>query len=388
MIDLNTLNTFTNTNGIYAGVNKINFKSIELWLQLIKENIDQPSTKPNTLGLFGPASTGKTTTASLIAKTLKQPLVSFNCAAISQNNLWSYIYESANQLFPGSHICDKVVPLRQFNPSGEKTYVLQNCVILLDECHELTNKTQGKLLSVLDGSNKILNNSVGNNKTAPLGFSNVTWILSTTDSGKLLYPLSTRLYSVVLNEYSEKDVVEIIRLSYPVLEEGAALVLGRAAKLVPRIALDLTKQYISIFRNSCYTRDTALAYVNSIRQTNEYGLDTTDEKILTMLKESKDVLSKAKQLEKNLLRLKLDKFDSSINPSQKEVAEAINLQKELQTYLDMEEYSPNMPRSRQDISTFCRLYDMRDLETRLGYMEKLGVIAKTKSGVAWKRDIV
>ena len=30
---------------------------------------------------------------------------------------------------------------------------------------------------------------------------------------------------------------------------------------------------------------------------------------------------------------------------------------------------------------------MRDLEIRLGYMEKLGIIAKTKSGVVWKKDI-
>ena len=47
MIDLNTLSVFTPENGIYGGINKSNFKSIELWLQTIKENQGQPSTKPN-----------------------------------------------------------------------------------------------------------------------------------------------------------------------------------------------------------------------------------------------------------------------------------------------------------------------------------------------------
>lgn len=383
MLDLETLSTFTPSNGVYSGVNKANFKSIELWIQIIKENKGQPSTKPNVLGLFGPASTGKTTAAGIIAKGLKQPLVAINCAALNQTNLWEAIYLETEQLHPNNDIHD--ISRRIFS-EPEKVYVLQHCVILLDECHELSTKSQGQMLSVLDGSVKNINN-VMEQKKYPLTFNRVTWILSTTDSGKLLYPLSTRLHSIVLNEYTEHDVVEIVKLNYPVLETETALVLSRAAKLVPRIALDLTKQFISVFRNSCYTRQTALSYVNSIRQTNEYGIDATDEKILGMLKESKNPLSKAKQLEKNLLVMKLEKFDLIVDPSEEQLTEAINLQTKLEEYLEYEKQSPYMPRSRQDISTFCRLYDMRDLEVRLGYMEKIGIIAKTKSGILWKKDV-
>ena len=383
MLDLNTLSTFTPSRGIYGGVNKANFKSIELWLETIKENVGRPSTKPNVLGLFGPASTGKTTTAGLVAKDLKQPLVALNCAALNQANMWEAIYKETEQLYPKSRIHNTE---RNIFTEPEKVYVLQHCVVLLDECHELTTRSQGQLLSVLDGSLDTVNN-IMEQKKYPLAFNRVTWILSTTDSGKLLYPLSTRLHPIILNEYSEHDVVEIVKLNYPVLEDDAALVLSRAAKLVPRIALDLTRQYISVFRNSCYTRQTALAYVNSIRQTNEYGIDATDEKILAMLKESKSPLSKAKQLEKNLLTMKLAKFDLIVDPSEEQLTEAIKLQKQLEEYLEYENQSSLMPRSRQDISTFCRLFDMRDLEVRLGYMEKIGVIAKTKSGILWKRDI-
>ena len=95
MLDLTTLSVFTPENGIYGGVNKPNFKSIELWLQTVKTN--QPSTKPNTLGLFGPASTGKTATAALVAKALNQPLVALNSAGISQNNFWQSLYSNATQ---------------------------------------------------------------------------------------------------------------------------------------------------------------------------------------------------------------------------------------------------------------------------------------------------
>lgn len=383
MVDLDTLSIFTEKNGIYSGVNKSNFKSIELWLQTIKENVGKPSTKPNVLGLFGPASTGKTTATKVIANALKQPLVALNCAAMNQNAIWESMYTTTRQLYPNSPCHDVVRPF--FSNNGQQSYLLRDCVILLDECHELSNRAQGQLLSVLDGSIGVVNEAI--DKQYPIYIDKVTWVLSTTDSGKLLYPLSTRLHSIVLNEYTENDVVEIVKLNYPVLEEGAALVLARAAKLVPRIALDLTKQYISVFRNSCYTRQTALSYVNSIRQTNEYGLDNTDKKILEMLRDSRHRLSKAKQLEKNLLTVKLTKFDLVVNPSEEQLTEAIKLQKQLDEYEEHELQLPNMPRSRQDISTFCRLYDMRDLELRLGYMEKLGVVEKTKSGVLWKKDI-
>jgi Holliday junction resolvasome RuvABC ATP-dependent DNA helicase subunit len=379
MLDLNTLHIFTPKNGIYGGVNKPNFKSIELWIQTIKEAVDQPITKANVLGLFGPASTGKTSTAKVIAKSLHQPLVTINCAALDQANFWQSIFTHTEQLYPGSRIHDYMTVERK------KVYMLQQCVVLLDECHELSNRAQGQLLSVLDGSINPVNGAI--NKENPLLLKQLTWVFSTTDSGKLLYPLSTRLHSVVLNEYSENDVVEIVKLGFPVLSDGAALVLSRAAKLVPRIALDLAKQYISIFRNSCYTRETALSYVNSIKQTNEYGLDFTDKLIMDMLKDSKVSLPKAKQLEKNLLVKKLTKFDVLVNPSEEQLTEAINLQTQLESFELQELESSNMARSRQDISTFCRLYDMRDLEMRLGYMEKLGVIARTKSGVLWKRDV-
>jgi Holliday junction resolvasome RuvABC ATP-dependent DNA helicase subunit len=386
MLDLNTLSVFTPENGIYGGVNNPNFKSIELWMQTIKENPKRTSTKPNNLGLFGPASTGKTTAAGVIAKNLGQPLVSLNCAAMSKTNFWEDIYTTAVSSYPNSHIHAIATPMSRWDSSAPiRTYILQCCTILLDECHELSNRTQGQLLSILDGSTPIVSNAI---KGYPLGMTNITWIFSTTDSGKLLYPLSTRLYSVVLNEYTEHDVVEIVKLNYPLLTEDAALVLSRTAKLVPRIALDLAKQYLSIFKHMGYNRETALTYVKSVKQTNEYGLDGTDEKILSMLKESRNTLPKTKQLDKNLVVMKLNKFDLVDNPSEAELTEAINLQKTLDDYEQQEANSPHMPRSRQDISTYCRLYDMRDLETRLGYMEKLGVVAKTKSGIVWKKDVV
>lgn len=385
MLDLNTLSVFTPENGIYGGVNKTNFKSMELWLQTIKDNKDKKLSKPNVLGLFGPASTGKTTAAGILAKNLGQPLVALNCASLNQNVFWESLYLSTVQLYPNSDIHDRITPGFYYGNKPERTFVLKDCVILLDECHELTTRTQGQLLSVLDGSIELVNNAAY--KTSPLLLRKITWVLSTTDSGKLLYPLSTRLHSIVLNEYSEEDVVEIVKLKYPVLTNDSAIVLSRAAKLVPRIALNLTEQYLSIFKSVGYNRQTALQYVSSIKQTNEYGLDTTDEKILNMLRESKNGLSKAKQLDKNLISAKLNKFDLVVNPTDSQLKEAVELQETLELYRQEEESSPLMPRSRQDISTFCRLYDMRDLEMRLGYMEKLGVVAKTKSGILWKKDV-
>ncbi len=383
MIDLNTLSVFTPDNGIIGGINKSNFKRIELWLQTINENPGQPSTTPNVLGLFGPASVGKTTAASITAKALGQPLVTLNSAALDQSSLWESIYLNTKELYPEGRMHNVVTPF--YKTYNERFYALINCAILFDECHELTNKSQGQLLSVLDGSLKTVNNVI--NKKYNLYLENITWIFSTTDSGKLLYPFSTRLHSVILNEYTERDIVEIVRLKFPVLTDDPILVLTRAAKLVPRIAIDLAKQYVSIFKPIGYNRKTALSYVNSVLQTNEYGLDSTDNKILTMLKESKSPLPKSKQMEKNLLVKKLSGFTAIQDPSEKELAESIKLQKALEEYIEYETTSPYMARSRQDISMYCRLYDMRDLEIRLSYMEKIGFIAKTKSGILWKRDM-
>ena len=379
MLDLNTLHTFTYSNGIYAGVNKSNFKSIEFWLQAIVESKVTPP-KPNALGLFGPASTGKTTAASVISNAINTNLITVNCATITQETFWETVWQTGKLKYPSSPI-HSTATSRDSNPSW---FYLQYCTILLDECHMLPSKVQGQLLSLLDGSCDRIYGSKRNFCFKK----DITWILSTTDSGKLLYPLSTRLHSIVLNEYSEEDVVEIVKLNYPEIQPEAALVLSRAAKLVPRIAIDLTKQYVNVFKSAGFTRETALSYVGSIRQTNEYGLDSTDEKILSMLKESKITLSKAKQLDKNIINKKLALFDMIVDPSQEQLTEAIKLQEAIKEYEEQEEVSPNMPRSRQDISIYCRLYDMRDLELRLGYMEKLGLVAKTKSGIQWKKDIV
>jgi Holliday junction resolvasome RuvABC ATP-dependent DNA helicase subunit len=328
MVDLNTLSIFTPKNGIYGGVNKANFKSIEFWLQIVKENIGKPSNAPNSLGLFGPASVGKTTTASVIANYLRQPLIPLNCASLDQNNFFEGIYENTRQLHPNSYIHDVLRHIDAPYNTDNKTYSVNRCVVLLDECHELSSRNQGQFLSILDGSTNRIQNAVY--KKYPIAFTEVTWIFSTTDSGKLLYPLSTRLNPIVFNEYSEADVVEIVKLKYPVLEEGAALVLSRAAKLVPRTALNLTKQYITVFRDSCYTRATALSYVKSIRQTNEYGLDNTDEKILDFLKQSKITQSKARQFEKAKVVSQLARLNCVLNPSEEYLTEAIKLQ---MTYL-------------------------------------------------------
>ena len=42
------------------------------------------------------------------------------------------------------------------------------------------------------------------------------------------------------------------------------------------------------------------------------------------------------------------------------------------------EYSP---KSRQDISLACRLLDLKELETRLTFLEKLSFIQKTPKGI-------
>lgn len=337
-IDLKKLEIFTLENGIYSGVNTANFKNIEFWVKEI--NGYQEGKLTNALGLFGAASTGKTTTAKLTAKALKYPLICVNSAGLDTQYMWETLYTQAKNIYPDT-IIHGSASYTSYSNTINYEYILQHCIVLFDECHELSNKSQVQLLSVLDGSTNRIDNAI--QRKFPLYLKNITWIFSTTDSGKLLYSLATRLYPVVFSEYSEEDLLHIVKLHYPEIPYDAAAVLCRTAKFVPRTAINIIKQYVNIFTQAEYSRDSALEYSMSVRQIDECGLDAIDKAILDFLK-------------------------NSIN----------NSTSTLQQY---------RPRSRQDISTYCRLYDMPDLETRLGYLEKLGLVAKTKSGILWQKEI-
>ena len=111
MLDLTATSIFTESNGIYGGANKTNFKNIEFWLDSVKNNTDQIVTRPNSIGLFGPSSTGKTTAAALIAKQLHTPLISINCASANPNTFWDHVFSAVLDSPGGPFYCDKETPV-------------------------------------------------------------------------------------------------------------------------------------------------------------------------------------------------------------------------------------------------------------------------------------
>ena len=145
-----TLNVFNEANGIFAGINAPLFNQLEYLMATSKKaNIPLPS-----LGLFGEASTGKTTTAKIIAKEMKFPFLLLNSADITLKNINAKIANYFIETLPK----ETLVP----GPFPDPFKLLWSyevkvpCVVLLDEAHELSKEVQTYLLSLLDSPHAVL----------------------------------------------------------------------------------------------------------------------------------------------------------------------------------------------------------------------------------------
>lgn len=234
------------------------------------------------VGLYGPAGSGKTTLATIICEELGAELIYINGAAITSPVVFRKPIAKAVQA-----------------KGKERQYI-----IVVDECHSIPNKIQNNLLSVLEEP-AILCTPVEKNikdpQTGRVIFrkgdilkenlpSNVSFIFATTDKGRLIRPLSSRLHPVDLDEYTVTDKETVVKNSlskYNVtLEDEDCTLIGSIGKSMRHIKklCDRIIDY-SVGENKCVLSHSDVLRIIEILGINELGCDKNDQKYLDYVKE-------------------------------------------------------------------------------------------------------
>lgn len=199
------------------------------------------------VGLFGPKSTGKTELARRLAVAMHAPFLPFSETSLRDvdqlaQRMQELARESGNEMRvvgrEGGHAVLRCPPM----------------LIFIDEVHQLSSRVQDSLLPVLEADDRTLR---GSSITIDVG--TVTFVIATTDWGKLREPFRSRVRAIELKPYTVQEVAEILRFRIQAiaeshvdglqidpaverLEDEALRAIATAAKAVPRVALDLLRE--------------------------------------------------------------------------------------------------------------------------------------------------
>ena len=363
---------FNETNGIYPGTNTPQFTQLE-YLLTTSKNIN---TSIPSLGLFGEASTGKTTTAKLLAAGGDYHFLSLNSSQLTINNL-------------NTEICEpiyKTLTYKDYSIIKERSnyFVFETnkpIIILLDEAHELSKSLQTFLLSTIDNKGPLF--EVDNRDECSISTNNITWILATTDSSKLLYPLTTRLFNIVFDQYTVEDIMNIIKLQYKTIEDTGLRYLANCSKLVPRIALRYAEQLNKLNSETIISTSKIEVFIKGFLNMELNGIDPIDKRILLYLANNKKAIHPSDTVlltgfKNTLTRLEHKGITNLSSIDHREYNKCLFNISVLEQKINNAEY---IAKSRQDISLACRVLDLADLETRLSFLEKVSMVVKTSKGI-------
>ena len=369
------LSLFNEANGIYPGTNTPQFTQLEYLLNTSKNvNISMPS-----LGLFGEASTGKTTTAKLLAMGGDYHFLNLNSSQLTINTLNTTI---CNPIYKNLTYNEYIITKENSNSFVFETK--RPILILLDEAHKLSKSLQTFLLTAIDNKGPLFDIDIMHE--CSINTNNIIWVFATTDSSKLLYSLSTRLFNVIFDQYTVEDIMNIIKLHYKNIEEGGLKYLANCSKLVPRIALRYADQLIKTNTEDNISNFKVEKFITGFLNMNLMGIDSIDKRILLYLYNNKKIASPSDIV-------LLTGFKNTLNRLEQKSLLSLTEHKEynkclfnisrLSQKIDITEY---ITKSRQDISLSCRILDLADLEIRLSFLEKLGMVIKTPKGIVLKEQ--
>jgi Holliday junction resolvasome RuvABC ATP-dependent DNA helicase subunit len=256
-------------------------------------------------------------------------------------------------------------------------------VVFLDEAQLLSNDLQTMLLSVFDKISEGVVGIVGaaTKKSPAFNTRNVSFILATTDTSKLLYPLTTRLTSVTFDQYSKDDIKNIIGLKYSNISDGARGILANCSKLVPRVAIRLSEQLVNFCGRTQIMEAEAAEFAKNFLNMEENGIDAIDKRILLYLANHKKKIEPVDIISLEMNKKIKDRLETkaTLTPSEhKDLNRAIFQVAVLEQKISQAEFNP---KSRQDISLACRILDLKDLETRLTFLENLSLVDKSSKGI-------
>lgn len=219
--------------------------------------------------IFGPSSAGKTTIARLYADVVQLPFVEISPKAI----------KSVDDLFKeiSRVLADEGLPLVEVIRRGH--YILPPVVILIDEVHALSDGVVQGLLKATEYNDAMMATESG--KT--VNTHNVTWMIATTDEGKLFDAFRTRFSPVVLKYLSKADVAKIVQLANPDLTPDVCKLVAHYNSRIPRKALEFARYMRLVKDMSGGSWEEVARQVAEDEEIDEHGMQAVHLKIIRAL---------------------------------------------------------------------------------------------------------
>ena len=219
--------------------------------------------------IFGPSSAGKTTIARLYAEAVQLPFVEISPKAI----------KTVDDLFKeiSRVLAEAGLPLVDMVRRGH--FILPPVVILIDEVHALSASVVNGLLKATEFNDALLATESG--KT--VNTFNVTWMIATTDEGKLFDAFRTRFSPVDLKYLGKADIAKIIKLANPDLPDDVCSLVAHYNSRIPRKGLEFAR-YMRLVKEMTGGTWTEVANdVAADEGIDEHGMHETHLKILRAL---------------------------------------------------------------------------------------------------------
>jgi hypothetical protein len=163
----------------------------------------------------------------------------------------------------------------------EGKHVLPPCVLFFDEVHALSDGIIQGLLKATEFGDAIMQTESGR----ILDTYAATWMVATTDEGKLFDAFRTRFNPIHLQYLGKKDVAKIVGNNHPDLSEEVCNLVSHYNPRVPRKALEFAR-YMQMYKQMHVEKsweDVARSVAND-EGINEYGFHELEVKVLNCLK--------------------------------------------------------------------------------------------------------
>ena len=210
--------------------------------------LEQTGTKAmRSVGLFGPKSTGKTELSRRLASALGVPYLPLSETGLRDiDQLADRMQERAQEAGTPMTVVD--------HEGGQAVLRSPPMLVFIDEVHQLSARVQDTLLPVLEADDRRLRGS-----RLIIDAREVSFVIATTDWGKLRDAFRSRVRNVMLEPYNTDEVVQMLRYRIEAvsrghdtladvdpavgqLDDGALVAIATAARAVPRVALDLLRE--------------------------------------------------------------------------------------------------------------------------------------------------
>lgn len=209
-----------------------NNQAVESLKRLIKYAKINGFKKLPNIGLFGPRSTGKTELQRRIAQAMGIPVLILSKSTI--NNEETFFKQVSKEIegYAGGNL------------------IAPPMIIFIDEVHLLSRRLQDSLLTALESDDRCFRTKHGDIDTT-----NITFIVATTDPGKLSPAFLSRLTVFVLKSYTNQEIVKMLQsrmMSDNSIDECALMLEDRSLEFIAEVSRLIPRRAIEILRQASY----------------------------------------------------------------------------------------------------------------------------------------